>query len=44
MNLILTNLLKKFSTGLITGLIKDLVGLLNQSNLNALIFQLLDRH
>ena len=41
-NLILTNLFKKFCTELITGLMKDLVGLLNQLNLNTLIIQLLD--
>ena len=41
-NLILTNLFKQFRTELITGLMKDLVGLLNQWIFNTLIFQLLD--
>ena len=36
-NLILTNFFKKFCTELITGLIKDLVGLLNQLSLSTLI-------
>ena len=36
------DLFEKFCTGLVTGLIKDLVGSLNQSNLSTLIFQLLD--
>ena len=33
---------KKFCTGLIIGLMKDLVGLLNQSSLNTLTFQRTD--
>ena len=33
---------KKFCTGLIIGLMKDLVGLLNQSSLNTLTFQSTD--
>ena len=41
-NLILTNLFKQFCTELITGLMKDLVGLLNQWIFSTLIFQLLD--
>ena len=36
-------LLQKFCTGLITGSIKDLAGLLNRSNLNTLTFQLIRR-
>ena len=35
---------KKFCTELITGLMKDLVGLLNQCILNTLIFQVLDHY
>ena len=35
--------LKKFYTELMLGLIKDLVGLLNQLSHNTLIFQLMDR-
>ena len=35
-------LFKKFCTGLIIGLMKDLVGLLNQSSLNTLTFQRTD--
>ena len=42
--LVLTNLFKKFCTGLITGLMKDLVGLLKQSSLNTLTFQLIDHY
>ena len=41
-NLILTNYFKKFCTELITGLIKDLVGLLNQLSLSTLILELVD--
>ena len=41
---VLTNLFKKFCTGLITGLMKDLVRLLNQSYLSTLIFQLIDHY
>ena len=41
-NLILTNFFKKFCTELITGLIKDLVGLLNQLSLSTLILELVD--
>ena len=37
-------LFKKFYTVLIIGLMKDLVGLLNQSNHNTLIFQLIGRY
>ena len=37
-------LFKKFCTGLITGLIKDMVGLLNWSSLNTLTFQLIDHY
>ena len=43
MDLVLTNLFKKFCTGLITGLMKDLVGLLKQLSLNTSIFQRIDR-
>ena len=35
-------LFKKFCTEMITGLMKDLAGLLNQSSLNTLTFQLID--
>ena len=35
---------KKFYIGLIVGLIKDLAGLLNQSNRNTLIFQLISHY
>ena len=41
-NLILTNLFKKFCAELITGLMKVLVGLLNQLSLSTLMFQLID--
>ena len=41
-NLILTNLFKKFCTGLITGLMKNLAGFLNQLVHNTLTFQLTD--
>ena len=37
-------LFKKFCTGLIIGLMKDLVGLLNQLSLNTLTFQITDHH
>ena len=37
-------LFKKFCAGLITGLIKHLAGLLNQSSVNTLIFQLIDHY
>ena len=35
---------KRFCTVLITGSMNDLVGLLNQSRLSALTFQLIDRY
>ena len=35
----MTNLFKKFCIGLIIGLMKDLVGMLKQSNLNTSAFQ-----
>ena len=35
---------KRFCTVLITGSMSDLVGLLNQSHLNALTLQLIDRY
>ena len=44
MNLNLTDLFKKFYADLITGLVKVLVGLLNQSSLNTLMFQFLDHY
>ena len=44
MNLNLTGLFKKFYIDLIIGLMKVLVGLLNQSSLNTLIFQFLDHY
>ena len=44
MNLNLTDLFKKFYIELIIGLMKVLVGLLNQSSLNTLIFQFLDHY
>ena len=37
-------LFKKFSTGLIIGLTKDLLGLLNQLSIKALTFQLADHY
>ena len=37
-------LLKKFCTGLITGLMKDLAGLLNSLSLNTLTCQLIDHY
>ena len=37
-------LFKTFCTGLIIGLMKDLVGLLNESGLNTLIFQLINHY
>ena len=37
-------LFKKFCTGLITGLIKDLAGLLNYLSVNTLTFQLIDHY
>ena len=37
-------LFKKFCTGLITGLMKDLAELLNQSSLNTVTFQLIDHY
>ena len=43
-NLVLANLVKRFCTGLMTGLMKDLFGLLNQSILNTLTFQLTDHY
>ena len=41
-NLVSPNLLKKFCTGLIIGLLKDVVGLLKQLSRNTLTFQLID--
>ena len=41
-NLVSANLFKKFCTGFITGLLKDVVGLLKQLSLNTLTFQLID--
>ena len=38
----LENILKKFYTWLMFGLIMNLVGLLNELNINRLIFQLID--
>ena len=35
---------KKFSTGFVTGLMKDLLELLNESSLNKLTFQLMDHY
>ena len=43
-NLVLKKLFKKSRTGLITGLMKNLVGLLKQSSLNTLTFQLTDHY
>ena len=37
-------LFKKFCTELIIGVMKDVVGLLNQSSLNTLTFQLIDHY
>ena len=37
-------LFKKFCTGLITRLIKDLAGLMNELSLNTLTFQLIDHY
>ena len=37
-------LFKKFCTELITGLMKDLAGLLNESSINTLTFQLIDHY
>ena len=37
-------LFKKFCTRLITGLMKDLAGFLNESSLSTLTFQLIDHY